>query len=438
LRSAEWYYGPQQWASANLQATHSASSGIYDRSKLTLSYQQYNESRNDRDFGEPLLFETDERVDALSAGWDFTKKTGNISLFYGLEYVYNLVGSEGKQTDITTGLSRPDLSRYPDGATWQSIGAYSSMQWKLASNLSFQGGLRYSHVLLDASFEGPFYDFPFTEASIDTGALTGSAGLAWQACDILGWRFNFGTAFRAPNVDDVGKVFDSEPGSVVVPNPDLKPEYAYNYEVGANLNFDNVVRIEMAGFLTNLRDALVRRDFSLDGQTEIDYQGEPSNVQAIQNAALAQLYGFELGVEVNFSEVLKFTSQYNITDGFEETDDGTRSPVRHAAPQFGNAHLIWQKGKLKLDAFAEYNGQFDFEDLAISQQNNDFLYAKDANGDPFSPRWYTVNLAGSFALTEDLNVNAVLENITNQRYRPYSSGIAAAGTNLIVAATYQF
>jgi len=438
LRSAEWYYGPQQWASANLQATHSAESGIYDRSKLTLSYQQFKESRNDRDFGDITLFETDEKVDAFSGGLDLSKKLGSANLYYGLEYVYNLVESRGRRTDINTGLSAPDQSRYPDGSTWQSLGAYSSLQWKLAEDFSFQGGLRYSHVLLDASFDGPFYDFPFSEASINTGALTGSAGLAWQASEMLGWRVNFGTAFRAPNVDDVGKVFDSEPGSVVVPNPDLKPEYAYNYELGANLNFDNVVRIEMAGYLTDLKNAMVRRDFSIGGQTEIDYQGEPSQVQAIQNAATARLYGFEVGLEVNFCEALMLTSQYNITDGYEETENGVRSPVRHAAPQFGNAHLIWNRGRIKIDAFAEYNGQFDFEDLAISQQNNDFLYAKDANGNPYSPSWYTLNIAGSIELTRSLNLNAVLENITNQRYRTYSSGIAAPGTNLIMAATFTF
>lgn len=438
LRSAEWYYGPQQWFSSNFKITNKAEGKLYDESGLTLSYQKFNESRNDRDFGDVILFENDEEVDAYSAGLDFTKKLNKATVYYGLEYVYNKVGSTGKQTDITTGLSQADISRYPDGATWQSMAAYSSLQWKLTEDLSFQGGLRYNHILVNANFEGPFYDFPFSEADINTGALTGSAGIAWQASKILGWKLNFGTAFRAPNVDDVGKVFDSEPGSVVVPNPDLEAEYAYNYEIGATLNFDEVVKFELAGYITQLKDALVRRDFSLNGLTEIEYQGELSTVQAIQNAAKAEVYGFEAGVEINFSDSWQMTSQYNITDGFAIDADGERNPLRHAAPQFGNTHLIWKKGKLKLDAFAEYNGEFDFEDLAPSQQNNDFLYAKDANGNPYSPSWYTLNLGAEYALTDELRLNAALENITNQRYRPYSSGIAAPGTNLIVAASYKF
>ncbi|RDK88666.1 TonB-dependent receptor [Marinirhabdus gelatinilytica] len=437
FRSAEWYYGPQEWLSGNLQITNKAK-GLYDESKLTLSYQNFKESRNDRDFEGELLFETDESVHAYTAGWDFSKKMGNNTLFYGLEYVFNKVNSVGQQTNINTSETAQTASRYPDGSTWQSLAGYASLQSKLSESLSFQGGLRYNHILVDATFDDSFFNFPFSEANISTGALTGSAGLAWQASEILGWKLNFGTAFRAPNIDDVGKIFDSEPGSVVVPNPDLKPEYAYNGELGANLNFSDIVKVEMATFYTILEDALVRRDFNLNGQTQVEYQGELSNVQAIQNAAKAEVYGFEVGLEVNFTETLQLTSQYNITDGFAEEDDGTKAPSRHVAPQFGNSHLKYAWNKFKLDAFVEYNGQFDFEDLAPSQQSNDFLYAKDANGDPFSPNWYTLNFGAQYKVTEALQLNAVLENITDQRYRPYSSGISAPGRNLIVAASYAF
>ena len=438
LRAAEWYYGPQEWMSGNLQITNKMDSGLYDQSLITLSYQQFKESRNDREFDAVTLFQTQEKVDAYSVGIDLTKKLNSVSLFYGVEGVHNKVTSEGSQTDITSGISMTDASRYPDGSTWSSYALYGSLQWKLADDLSFQGGLRYNHIILEATFDPAIYDFPFEDANVDTGALTGSAGLTWQASEILGWKLNFGTAFRAPNIDDVGKIFDSEPGSVVVPNPDLKPEYAYNGELGVTLNFNNVLKLDLATYYTQLEDALVRRDFNLNGVTEIEYQGELSRVQAIQNAAKAEVYGFEAGLELNFCEDLQLTSQYNITDGFEEDDNGDRNPIRHAAPQFGNTHLIWTWKKLKLDAFAEYNGQFDFEDLAPSQAANDFLYAKDSNGNPYSPKWYTLNIGAQYELTSNLQLNAVLENLTDQRYRPYSSGIAAAGLNLIVAASYSF
>lgn len=439
LRSAEWYYGPQEWISGNLQAKNTAyAGGVYDESLITVAYQRFKESRHDRDFGETTLFETEENVSAYSAAWDFEKDLSKGNVNYGVEYVYNKVRSEGKQTDITNGTSTPDASRYPDGSTWQSMAAYSSLQWNFTEKVSAQGGLRYTHVLVDATFDDTYYDFPFSEANINTGALTGSLGLAWNPNKTLGLRTNFGTAFRAPNIDDVGKVFDSEPGSVVVPNPDLKPEYATTGEVGATLNFDGVVKIDIATYVTHLKDALVRRDFELNGETEIEYQGELSTIQAIQNAAKAKVYGFEAGLEINFCEQLQLTSQYNITDGFEEDDTGEQYPLRSAAPQYGNSHVIFKTNKLKLDAFIEYNGQFDYQDLAPSQQANDYLYAKDSNGDPYAPKWHTLNFGAQYSITEALQLNAVLENITDQRYRPYSSGLAAAGRNLIVSANYKF
>ena len=141
LKSAEWFYGPQEWMSGNIQARNRAyNNGIYDESIITASYQRFKESRNDRDFGDTALFETDEKVTAYTAAWDFQKDFNKAKLNYGLEYVYNKVNSVGKKTDITTGISEADASRYPDGSTWQSLAAYSSVQFKLAEKLSFQGG----------------------------------------------------------------------------------------------------------------------------------------------------------------------------------------------------------------------------------------------------------------------------------------------------------
>jgi len=437
FKSAVWDYAPQEWMSGNFQITNSGTT-FYDKSILTLSYQNFKEGRKDRGFGDTILYESNEKVDAYTSALDFTKKFGDNKLFYGLEYIYNKVHSDGMQTDINSGEIDEIASRYPDGSSWQSMAAYASFQWKLAEDLTFLTGARYNHILLQADFDTPYYDFPFTEADINTGALTGSAGLTWRASDILGWKLNFSTAFRAPNIDDVGKIFDSEPGSVVVPNPDLKPEFAYNGELGATFNFDGVVRLETTLFVTHLEDAMVRRDFELYGQSEIIYQGELSNVQAIQNSGKAEIYGFEAALEINFSKQLQLTSQYNYTGGHQEEEDGSKVAVRHVAPQFGNTHLRWKYNKWVLDAFTEYNGQFDYEDLSPAEQNKPFLYALDENGNPYSPSWYTLNFGVQYEIAKAFQINTILENITNQRYRTYSSGIAAPGLNLIVALSYQF
>lgn len=437
LRSAEWYYGPQTWFLGNLNINHRSDSEFYDKIQFTGAYQFFAESRNDRDFGKPVLFTTEENVDAYSANLDFEKVFSESKFFYGFEYVLNNIDSKGSFRNIETSEAGETASRYPDGSKWQSMAVYSSYQWKLREDLSLQSGIRYNHILVDAAFENRFYDFPFDKAEISTGALTGSFGLNWRQNHFVGWRLGLSTAFRAPNIDDIGKIFDSEPGSVVVPNPSLKPEYAYNAELGADLNFSDNIRMDLTGYYTYLDDAMVRRNFDLDGVIEIDYQGEPSRVQAIQNAANAYVYGIEAGLEVDFSVALRLKSQFSYTEG-KENEGGDYVPLRHAAPMFGNTHLIWSKRRVKLDLFAEYNGQFDFEDLAPGEQDKPYLYALDENGNPYSPSWYTINLTGQYEMSSRWLATISIENITCQRYRTYSSGISASGRNLIIALSYTF
>ncbi|WP_311195827.1 TonB-dependent receptor domain-containing protein [Antarcticibacterium sp. 1MA-6-2] len=391
LRSAEWYYGPQTWFLGHLQVENRGYNKFYDRSKLTAAYQFFEESRNDRNFGGEMFYNTLENVDAYSLNLDFEKGFGKNRFYYGAEYVFNYVGSKGAAKNIFSGEQEPSASRYPDGSTWQSLAAYSSFRWEVNQKLNIQFGARYNHVLLKAEFDEAIYDFPFNDANLSTGALTGSAGINWHPNKRTTWRANLATAFRAPNIDDVGKIFDSEPGSVVVPNPNLRPEYAYNGELGLNWRIGEFLVMDLASFYTILENAMVRRDFDLNGVTTVDYQGEESNVQAIQNAAGAYVYGFEAGAEIIFSEELKLISQLTATTGEEELDDGTTAPLRHAAPLFGNTHFIWDSGKLKLDLFSEYNGQFDYEDLAPSEQGKAYLYAIDDDGNPYSPSWYTIN-----------------------------------------------
>jgi len=67
LRSAEWYYGPQQWFLGNLNINHRSTAAMYDKMQFTGGYQFFGESRNDRNFGEPVLFSSEENVNAYSA-----------------------------------------------------------------------------------------------------------------------------------------------------------------------------------------------------------------------------------------------------------------------------------------------------------------------------------------------------------------------------------
>ncbi|MGI9547812.1 MAG: TonB-dependent receptor plug domain-containing protein [Flavobacteriaceae bacterium] len=433
LRSAEWFYGPQKWFMGNLQLEHLGRGKFYDRLKITTAYQRFEESRNERNFQDPNRFTTEEKLDAISANIDFeNKKIGNLGLYYGLEYIFNKVGSDGSQQNIETAVMADAASRYPDGSTWQSAAGYLSAEFKTRPNFTLLTGLRFNHVWIDAEFDTTFFPFPFTSTQNDNGALTGSLGFSWFPRANFQVTMNGSTGFRSPNIDDIGKVFESEPGSVVVPNPDLKPEYAYNMELGIRKNFKDKVVLKGAAFYTYLDNALVRRDFMFNGQSEIIYNGELSNVQAIQNAANAYVYGFEASVEAFLTENFSLRAHYTYADGIEEDDTGEDSAARHVPPSFGDIHILWKNQRLQTDLFVNFNGEIAFEDLALSERNKPYLYDSDLNGNPFSPSWYTLNLRSQYQISNSLKVNFSIENITDQRYRSYSSGITGPGINFIL------
>ncbi|MDP4685315.1 MAG: TonB-dependent receptor [Salibacteraceae bacterium] len=43
-----------------------------------------------------------------------------------------------------------------------------------------------------------------------------------------------------------------------------------------------------------------------------------------------------------------------------------------------------------------------------------------------------------YQVAKNLSVSAGIENITDQRYRPYSSGLAGAGRNMVISAKVIF
>jgi hemoglobin/transferrin/lactoferrin receptor protein len=437
-RYGEWNYGPQKWMMNNLSITHEGNNKLYDQMTIRLAHQFFEESRIDRDINKSERHIRMEEVKAYSANIDLTKSIGKKNrLFYGLEGVKNDVVSKGIDEDIATGIPKAGPSRYPQ-ADWGSYAAYTSYQYKVSGKFLVQAGARYNQYTLDAVFDTTFYPFPYTTTNRSKGSVTGSLGFVFHPTEKWSVRANAGTGFRSPNVDDAGKVFDSEPGAVVIPNPELDPEYAYNAEVGMAKMFGTMVKLDVTGYYTILQNALVRRDFTLNGEDSIMYDGTLSKVQAIQNAAVANVYGIQAGIDIKLPAGFGLSSDFNYQVGEEEVDDGTISPSRHAPPWFGITRLSYSLRKVNMQIYGIYSGERKFEGLPREEQAKVEIYAVDANGKPWSPAWYTLNFKAMYQFTKNLSVSSGLENITDRRYRPYSSGIVSPGRNFILSLRADF
>ncbi len=434
-RYAEWDYGPQKWMMNNFSLSHDAYSDAYDQVVLRVAHQAFEESRISRNLNNPAREVRTEKVQAYSVNLDFHKAVWEKhKLYYGLEWVLDDVASTGRDEDISAGTSAVGPSRYPQ-ATWSSLAAYVSDEYLISERWTLQAGMRYNFFSLDADFStnAAFYPFPFSQARISDGSLTGHVGAVYRPEPSWVLKGSLATAFRSPNIDDVGKVFDSEPGAVTIPNPDLKAEYALNADLGMAKVVDDWLKLEFSAYYTRLNNAMVRRDYQLGGQDSIVYDGTMSRVQAIQNAAVADVYGIQAGVELKLPAGFGFSTDLNWQQGEEELDNGTRSPTRHAAPFFGVSRLTYRADRLELQLNTQYQGNRSAADLPVEERAKDEIYAKDAQGENYAPAWYTLNLKAHYALSETFSVGAGLENLTDQRYRPYSSGLSGAGRNFILS-----
>ena len=437
FKYAEWYYKPQSWMMLTAGYTERKKRWFSDNIKTVFAYQNVKEGRNDRKLKKNWLRKRKETVNILSSNVDIDKDLKRKqNLYYGLELVYNNVKSEAVKENIKTGDKKATATRYPDGGTNTLNGGVYVSYKKSGENvpLTFQAGTRLSYFYLDAKFvDTSWYHLPYTEILMNNTALTGSAGISYYPGN---WKLslNLSSGYRAPNLDDVAKIFDSEPGNVVVPNENLSPEYLYNSEISVSKSFRNRFMIKATAFYSYLDNAMVRGYFLLNGKDSIMYDGEMSKVEAVVNTGYAKIYGVNGTVYAQITGNLGFETYLNYIKGH----DNNFNPLRHVSPFFGKTEIIYEHNKLQLAVNCYFNGEVSYDDLAPSERKKTHIYAKDENGNPYAPAWWTLNFNGSYAFNKNFLLTFGVENILDKRYRPYSSGITAPGINFITALHVSF
>ena len=433
LRFAEWNYGPMLWRMHHVQANLLKANALYDEARITVAYQNYEESRIDRQLNNASRRTQKEKVEVWSANFDANKKAGPGEFYYGLEWLSNTVNSYGWTDNINTGIRKQTATRYPDGSTWNNIGVYAMYKWNLHPKWTLDGGMRYTAGNVSATFDKTFLPFPFEEAEIQDGAVTPTLGAVFRPAKNWQVNANISTGFRIPNIDDMGKLFESNPGNVMIPNPNLESEYAWNFELGTSYRSFQQFQFELNVFHTRLQNAIVRRPTTIAGQDSILFDGVKSQVESLQNIGLLTVWGIQAMAEGWLTNFLSIYTMANLING-KETDDAKNEQValRHAPPFFGTTGIRFKKNKVQAELFAQYNSEISFENLAPSEQAKITIYARDEQGRPYSPGWYNVSLRTGYNWHK-LSLNITWENMTNQRYRPYSSGIVAAGSNIILS-----
>lgn len=436
-RFSEWYYGPQKRNLASYTFEKKNVQAFMQEVRLVASYQYIEESRYDRRYKNAVLNQRIERVNVGGFTLDARKRMNNHEVVIGADAQLNYVKSIASGINVNTGTLSTITTRYPDGKNRMHYAAiYAQHLYKITEHLTLNDGLRISYVTLDSRFKDTsLLHLPYTRAGQDNVALTGNAGLAYAPGRTFKTALVFSTGFRAPNIDDLTKVFDTRAGTVVVPNPGLKPEYTYNLELNTVKYFElrnDPYAAQLGGsvFYTWFTNAIVTDRFTLNGKDSIIYMGVMSGVFASQNKARAYLWGYNLYGRLRIIPVLEINGTATYTYG-RFTNNSIEVPLDHVPPVYGRAGLKYEKKQWYAEAYTIYNGWKRIKDYNPSGEDNQ-QYATTAG----MPSWFTINTRLNYSFSNNISLQLAVENIADKHYRTFASGISSPGINLLVGAKY--
>lgn len=451
LRFAEWRYGPQNRLLISPQLSINPGVSWLDKGTFTLAYQNIEESRIQRRFGTLERSYREEEVDIISFNGDFSvplTKDEKRNLTYGFEFAYNDVNSNafGRDLDVSGSQilgfdgSFPVQSRYPDGgSTYMSSAVYAGYRQDLSPKSTLNTGVRFTKTHLEALWlDQTFITLPMTDIALDNSAFTATIGYVYKPNE--NWQLNgvLSSGFRSPNIDDVGRVREKA-GFVTVPNVHVKPEVAYNAEIGIRKFFnDRRFAVGFNTYYTLLDHYIYRDNFSLNGVSTILYDGEIGNLVANQNRGTAYVFGYTANYEGRITD--KFNTSGFITYTKGRTND-TDEPLSSIPPLFGQFDVNYNDENFQLGASLRFNSKKDISDFNITEgiDNHDLTPIVNPNAtndvDKFygSPSWMTLGLNSSYAFNEHWRVQGMIQNVFDEHYREFASGVSAPGRNFSFA-----
>lgn len=433
LRYAEWFYGPQTRVMGAYEL-NVVKFGFLDVLKINLNYQDIKESRQQREYLRYDRFDSRrEHIKVAAFNIDGKKTWGNSELTMGIDGQLNDLTSVADRTNLTTGAVTKLDSRYPDGTNKMNyFGLYAQHLVKFCDGkLVLNDGIRLQAVSLHSTIiDNSFFNLPVTDIKQSPFAVTGNIGVVYMPSATLRITGNISSGFRAPNIDDAVRIFESSTATrrVIIPNADIDPEYTYNFDLGLSQTILEKVRFEVTGFYTLFRNAIATAPFKLNGQDSILYNSVRSAVYASQNVNKAYVRGINARLKIELSKNISFDNTVSQTYGRYKNANGTEKPLDHIPPVFGKSTLTYTGKKFSTEVFGMYNGWKKIKDYNPDGEDNG-QYAT-AEG---MPSWFTVNWRGNYAFNKNITLQLAVENISDKNYRYFASGFSAPGRNFVAA-----
>ncbi|MBW7920831.1 MAG: TonB-dependent receptor [Rubellimicrobium sp.] len=360
---------------------------------------------------------------SISAEMSFSDRSRT---FAGLEYEDDRLVSD-KDTDISTdpilyrtGASIPLIPspiRRHDEASIRTVSLYGQHEIDLSDTLTLTFGGRWydvsaSHdVARRSMMNGPFTDQP-RSANSDSRALF-AAGLVWQPDEDTAIRANVSQGYVYPSLSQLF-LSTTAGGTTINGNPDLRPERATTFELGARRDRD--------GWLL---------DATLYHSRAEDYIAAVPAGAASQyrNIDAARTWGLELAAEYDtgFHGLTPYVSaalmqrEFAYANGYTTTDSGT-------------AALAGRVGLRAAWDFGAVHGESDLflrGESGVTMRDDSGVITDRAAG------YATLNLHTSVSLGDNTTAVVEVNNITDRLYQPWEQATGAGrSVNLFVTRTF--
>lgn len=245
------------------------------------------------------------------------------SIIFGFSMLNENGVNETFRRDIETGVVGIQTN---DGeSAYNLFGAFMENEFKLTNKFAITIGLRYDIV-----------DYDWTdnlhEGEDNTSATTNISSFSPK----FGFAYNpkknttvFGNIARGFNPPQISQLFVGSSYSGLA-NPDLKPEYITNYEIGIRGNIHHKFRYQASLFLMNFTDQI---------SAEIDPEIDPY-IPVNQNIGKTEHAGIETSIEYNFTNQFNVFTNYSYLDArFKDNPDYGNSELRKTPHNTLNAGL---------------------------------------------------------------------------------------------------
>ena len=257
-----------------------------------------------------------------------------------------------------------------------------------------------------------FDRFAFKNAHFDIDKsdqrFLGGVSVIYRMTDKLYWVGGVQQGYVHPGLNLVKE--GPRTGAYMLPNPDLKPEDAIQYEVGFRANYGKV-----SGFVTYYNnDVKNKRALKRTGE---EYQGLP--VERSVNIGKSRHQGIEVGAEYNFYKNLLARANYAWQTARDLIED---KPLRSRQPT-ANLSLRWHKRRKYWAEFVA-RALFASDTAWLDRKTGEFFHA---------PGYVIYDLRAGVNFYRDYGLRLAIENLANRDYpvQPGSLSINP-GRNFVV------